>query len=555
MKSAKAHQDTGREVAYEDSPSFAYHIQETLRLFVRRHTTYFTLLFILVVGMFFFAFFSVPQTRKEITTVGLGQVAQWVDISGRVEASRDANLAFQNGGEVAFVGVKQGDKVSQGKVLATLLGGDAQARLLRAEAEALSARTTLLKMEHGAQNEELTNKVEARKRIESSLAKLYTTLPDAISNVDAVTADLVKNTLGTVFVFTNGQYSLSFKSCDKGAQEDIESKRNALEETLASFQKKSGVISTISSQGTVDETFSLAYQSALATNELIRGVSNLLLLCNNTVPNVDVYKDALSQAKASMASLFAYIFPKRNALIAAKSEVNKATRELALSRAGTDPYKIQSQYALVAHKEAQVAEAKSNLSKTIIIAPFGGVVRSVETSLGKVAVAGKTVISMLATDGFEVDVKVPERDIATIVQGARAEVVLNAYGKDTVFPATVTHIDKESIAEGSDPMRKVTITLDGNNNERIKEGMSARVRIITISKDGVLAVPYHLVKVLGPGRGTVLLLVSGKEEERRVRVGFHGNNGRVEITHGLTLGDQLVPFPSTIGTSLTKTLP
>lgn len=512
--------------------------------FFARHKTYTTILFIIGVVIIFFALFSTPKTQKESYTVAFGPLKQYVKISGQVEASKDANLSFQSVGAVAFVGVKTGDTVEQGKVLATLSGGDAQATLLQAQANLSNAQAVLAQLQQGARPEEIAVKQQAVDNAKSSLDQAYNTLPDAIQNVDATTADIVKNKFSSLFFLSNGAYHLSFSSCDQRLQGEIEIKRTNLESTLAEFQTKSSIVTSLSSIQTIDVAFDEAYKAAIATNDLVNALSNLLLApCSAGNTSLDGYRATLSVVKVSMTSLFSDITVKRSALITAKNVFNQASRDLDLTKAGTDPYKVKAQAASVSQAEAQVVSARSGLSKTIITAPFKGVISNIDLSLGETVTLGKTVVSMLATDGFEIEAKVPEADIVKVKIGADVDVTLDAYGKDSIFPAKITRINPTATTEGTVPVYKVIVTFIGKD-ERIRQGMTANVQIVTESKSKVIAIPARFVKVNTVDEGVVTVFVQGKEENKTVRLGIRGVDGLIEVTSGLFEGDVILS-PST----------
>lgn len=516
------------------------HVYHSIINFFAHHKTYTAFLFLMVTAIVFYALFSTPKISNETMKVALGPIKQYVKVSGQVASSRDANLSFQTVGSVAFVGIKIGDAVRQGQVLATLSAGDAQVSLLQAKANLANAQAVLSQLEQGPRVEETAIKEQLVNNAKGSLDQVYASLPDTIQNVDAVTADIVKNKFSPLFSYGNGRYQITFSSCDQRLQGEVESKRTALEDTLAAFQKRSSVITSISSIENIDATFELAYRSALATNELVNAVSGLLLApCSSNNPTLEGYRVTLSAVKTAMTALFSDITLKRSSLITAKNSFSQSSRDLQLLQAGTDPYKIKAQAAVVAQAEAQVAQAESGLGKTMITAPFSGVVSNVDLSIGETVSLGKTVISMLATEGYEVEAKVPEIDIVKVKSGASVDVTLDAYGKDIIFPATITRINPAATIEGTVPVYKVIVTFTGKD-PRIKQGMTANVQIVTETKSKVVAVPARFVKILTSEKGTVTLLVDGKESVRDVVLGIRGDGGLIEVIQGLVGGETLV---------------
>lgn len=519
---------------------FLSHIYRRTVHFFTEHKTYTATLFIAISVGVFYLIFSTPKITSETFTAAYSPLKQYVKVTGQVQVSKDANLSFQTSGAVSYVGVKVGDKVEQGKVLASLSSSDAQATLLQAQASLSNSQALLEQLQQGARAEEIAVKEQIVTSAKNTLDQSYTALPDSIQNVDAVTADVIKNKFSSLFLLNSGRYSLSFSSCNQRLQSEIETKRATLENTLADFQKKSSVITVLSSADNVDATFEAGYQSALLTNDLVNSVSNLLLAsCSITNPSLDAYRVTLSLVKTSMTTLFSDIAAKRSALNLAKNAFNQASRDLDLTKAGTDPYKIKSQIALVAQAEAQVAQARSGLAKTMIVSPFSGFISGFELSIGETATIGKTVISMIALDGYEVEAKIPEIDIVKIKVGQEVEVTLDAYGKGITFPATITRINPTATTEGTVPVYKVIVTFSGKDN-RVRQGMTANVNIVTNTKTNVITVPLRFITLTTAEKGSVTILVNGKQIIKDVALGMRGDDGSVEVLGGVLAGDVLV---------------
>ena len=511
--------------------------------FFVRHKTYTAFLFVIVSAIALFSLYSQPKIEEETHMVTSGPIKQYVKVSGRVQATNDANLLFQTAGVVAFVGVKKGDKVEQGKVLVTLSAGGVQASVLQAQANLVSAQAALTQLLQSAKKEEITYKQQTLENTKISLSDVYNTLPDVIQKVDSITADVVKNKFSSLFTVNDGRQLLSFSSCDQRLQQEIEIKRTDLEDTLADFQKKSSTITAISSQNAIDIAFEQGYQSALRTNDLVSSLSRLLLLpCSISNTSLDSYRTTLFEVKTSMTMLFSDITIKRSALITSKNAVNQATRDLELTKAGTDPYKIQAQRASVAQAEAQVTQARSNLSKTILSAPFSGVISSVDVSVGETVSLGKIAVSVLSVDGLEIEAKVPEIDIVKIKVGSPVEVTLDAYGASVIFPATISRINPTATTEGAVPVYKVIVTFIGKD-ERIKQGMSANVSVITEDKSNVILLPARYIRVMTPVQGEVVVLEEGSRVKKLISLGLRGSQGEFEIKGGLFEGDKILPLP------------
>ncbi len=513
-----------------------------------------TIIIIIIIaaaGVYTYMYFFTSKVVEDTTTVKIQQLKQYVEVTGSVQASLDANLSFQTLGAVSFVGVKVGDIVSEGKVLATLQSGDAQASLLQAQAQLASAKATLGQLTQGFRKEEIAIKQQAVDNAKSSLEGSYSSIPDTIRNVDATTADIVKNKLNSLFINNGYNYTLSFSSCNQSLQSSIEMSRSKLEKILSEYQNKSSTISILSSTDTIDNVFEQAYLVTVATNELVDSISSLLLLsCSSQNLFLDPIRVTLSAVRITINSLFLDITSKRNTLNVTKNAESQAIRDLDLTKAGTDPYKLKAQFATVSQAEAQVAAAQSSLQKTKIVAPFSGTISDIFISEGETVTSGKTVISMFASDAFEIEAKVPEIDIIKVKIGSEVEVTLDAYGKAVNFPAKVTRVNPTAILEGGVPMYKVVITfLD--KDLRIKSGMTANVNIVTENKPQALVLEARFVEVIDQSHGLVTVRKGKIDTKEEIILGFRGQDGLIEIISGLVPED-LIVSPSTLVRSAQK---
>lgn len=515
------------------------------------HKTWAAALLVITLGIIALGVFSKQEVTSDSFVVTPGDITQSVSVSGQVQASKDASLAFQSSGQVSYVGVKIGSKVKQGQVLATLEGGDAQASVLEAEALLANRQATLEQLQEGSRKEELAVKEQAVDNAKNLLSQAYSSLPDVIKNADSVTSDTIKNKFSSLFIFNGTQFVLSFSSCDQALQSSLEKKRTELENVLADFQKKSGVVSAMSSTETLDSAFIAAYNATTLTNEVVNGVSQLLLSsCSISNSSLDVYRSNLTVVKSSITSLFADLSIKRNSLVTAQNTFNQTSRDLELSKAGTNPFTLKAQTALVSQSIAQVAQAKANLQKTVIRAPFNGTISNTSLTEGETATMNASVISMIAEDGFEIEAKIPEIDIVKVTQNAKVNVTLDAYGNSIIFPAIVGRINPTATTEGTVPVYKAIITFVGKD-ERIKQGMTANVTIITKEKKQVYAVPSRYVTIISGTKGQVVVDTLNGKEVRDVTVGLRGDKGLIEIESGVFEGDVLLP-PSTVARAAQK---
>ncbi len=94
----------------------------------------------------------------------------------------------------------------------------------------------------------------------------------------------------------------------------------------------------------------------------------------------------------------------------------------------------------------------------------------------------------ISNNNLEIDTNIPEIDVANAKIGEDANITLDAFGNDVIFPATIVSIDlAPSIING--------ISVYGaklkfkNSDDRIKPGMTANITVISDTHSNVLIVP------------------------------------------------------------------
>ena len=212
-----------------------------------------------------------------------------------------------------------------------------------------------------------------------------------------------------------------------------------------------------------------------------------------------------------------------------------------LKLAGTVPEQIAAQEAKVLQAKASADYERSQLAKTILRAPFSGIVTKVDFDPGDIVSLNTPVISLIGRGAYQIEVNIAESDIAKVKVGNPAKVTLDAYGPSLVFDAKVAQIDlSATIIEGV-PTYKTTLIFS-KEDARILAGLTANVDILSDQKENVLYVPTRNIISRDSKKFVKLVKDKKKEifEEVGVAVGLRGSDGRTEIISGLKEGDRVV---------------
>ena len=145
--------------------------------------------------------------------------------------------------------------------------------------------------------------------------------------------------------------------------------------------------------------------------------------------------------------------------------------------------------------------------------------------------------------------KVDETDIGSVKVGQKATFTVDTYNGKT-FTATVSRISQTDVTNSWNINTSSTSTstptviyyyviLDVDDPDNLLlPAMTARVDIVTDEKENALVVPISALKT--DSSGSYVMVAAGKDQEKRyVSTGIYSDE-YVEITDGLTDGEQLV---------------
>jgi len=230
----------------------------------------------------------------------------------------------------------------------------------------------------------------------------------------------------------------------------------------------------------------------------------------------------------------------------ARAELDQATARRELSRSNYDRARAlnnrghsSAQTLDIAREEVRVNEAsvelaEARLAKTVIDAPFDGVVGLTAVSVGDYIEAGDDIVNLEKISPLKVDFRVPERYLRVIQVGRKVEVALDALPGE-VHEGEVYAIDPRIRAAD----RSVAVRARLPNPEgRLRPGLFARVRLIVDRRTQAIVIPEEALVPRGDRR-YVYKIVGDKAELVEIRIGLR-ETGRVEIVSGLATGDVIV---------------
>jgi len=195
---------------------------------------------------------------------------------------------------------------------------------------------------------------------------------------------------------------------------------------------------------------------------------------------------------------------------------------------------LDIQAGAVSRLAAMVQGADARLQKTVITAPFSGVVGLRKVSLGAYLEAGDDIAKLEDLSSVKVDFRVPEIYLSKIRSGQSISLIVDAYAT-TPFKGKVYAIET-----GIDGETRTALVRARVNNKagKLHSGMFARVSLVMSKKKNALSVPERALWPQGT-ENFVYKVVDGKVSLVKVELGQR-SPGFVEIIDGLSPGDVVV---------------
>ncbi len=501
----------------------------------------FTLCTIVVLGVAAAVFVQGSQQPPiETETVVSGVFEQSISVSGTVTPSKEIQLGFTSGGRVAAVSGGVGSLVNVGSVIASIDADDIRASIMQREAALANQEARLVSARQGARPEEIAVAQAGVDSATTALTQANSAVADAIRDAYVKADDAVRVQVAQ-FVASpkTANPKLNFESSNSQLAFDMLGALVASESTLAAWQADNALLSA-----QTDLTSSVAKAQASVT-QIAALLAKASAVLSSAIPGGTVSQTSLDLYAADIAGARAAMSASTNAIQAAvtaqknaAAAVETAKKNLTLKKVGPVASDIAAQEAQVRAAEADLANARALLSKTMIVAPFTGILTKMDAKVGLIAAPNTPLITMISAGAFQVESYIPEVNIGLVAVGNQARVTLDAYGESMPFTATVSSIDPAAVVRDGVATYRAVLQFTAAD-ERIKPGMTANVVITTAMREGVISVPQGVITER-EGRSYVRVRAGEMIIEREVQTGATSNLGRTEILAGLNAGDELV---------------
>jgi HlyD family secretion protein len=454
-------------------------------------------------------------------TAKLIDLKQTVLATGQVVSNTDLNLSFNTNGVVKSIKVKVGDKVKVGQVLANLDQSSESAALTSAQGSLLGAKARLKRIIEGASNEEIAlfeitleqTKLTQKVIVDNAYQNLLNSTPEAVP--EDGTSDYTSPTIsGTYVLGKEGQINLSMYYSSGGRSF-----------SLSGLVDGTGSVDTITPQPLGNSGLYIKFSS-----ESDSDISDWVIEIPNKkasdyLSNYNAYQSAVSQAKFA---------------------IDQRTAELALKKAEARASDIDLANADILSAQGQVEQVLARYNNTRITAPVDGTITSIDIKLGELASALSKVMVLQDVTNMYIESNINEANIVGLSIGMPVDITFDAFGIDKIFPGKVINIDPSSTLISGVVNYKIKVSID--NVIDLRPGMTANMTINVKEKKSVITVPTRSILTNKDGTKSIRLITNSKKKkykETPITTGLNGDGGLVEVSSGLSVGDEFVVLVKT----------
>ena len=196
--------------------------------------------------------------------------------------------------------------------------------------------------------------------------------------------------------------------------------------------------------------------------------------------------------------------------------------------------------ASIEQSQQALALAETRRSYGRVSAPFDGVVQTVNTQPGELAVMGRPLLELVGSSALKATAQVPQVDLAELKQGQRVSLTVGSLDAsagaplaavvDRIYPALNAH------------SRTATIEAFLPETVGLSPGMVVSLTVFRNELEGVLVLPRQSIRSTATGEGVFVVL--GDRAVWRPVVTGDAQGRRITVLSGVSAGDEVILTPS-----------
>ncbi len=530
-----------------------------------------------------------PESELQLgrdLSVERGDLVRVVSAVGNVAAAQADDLAFEVTGNLARVLVAPGDVVESGQLLAELDAADLEQALLEAEEALESANLDHATLLEPPDPDDLLLAQLALSEAEGALARLrdfedpqtevslrsslltsergllqaQTRLTEleggaTAEQIAAATARFQRAEASWLSEresydeFLGGPSELALQTARltlKQAEETLEDYRDSSRTTQTDIDLQELVVidarealADLEAPVSEAEKRRRAVSLAAAEQEYENARLQLLELTDSDSEDIALaridYQAALLGVSSAQLALQEYQGgPEDHQVTDAENAIVRRQIELRRLQEPPSQNTVRKSELALAAAQRRVGDAREQLAKTRLTAPYGGAITKANATVGTQPPAGFLAIQSSARP--QIETRVTEIDVGKVAVGQSVTIEPDIFGSAEVFNGTVGSINPEPSSDAGLITYDLTIEFDSDPGSLLP-GMTVALEIIIESRRDVLVIPLAALTE-EDGRATVQVVdpETGEAAEREIEVGLR-NEIEVEVLSGLSAGE------------------
>ncbi|TAH53496.1 MAG: biotin/lipoyl-binding protein [Chloroflexota bacterium] len=397
-----------------------------------------------------------------------------ITAKGEIVPENFARLAFNVGGTVAQIPVKEGQEVKKGNTLALLDTTDLQLQVKTAQDALDLAQATLAQVKTPASPEEIA---AAQAAYDSAVAGLERAQKPATQE-DLAAAQAAVTSAQSAYNSAVTAYNRAKNGPTKEELEILQSQlakaQAALSVAQAAYDRIGGATNPFSAQTPQ------ALQLQQATQDYQIALANYNKAVNPDATTVAQAQAAVSQAQAGLAQAKASLEKLQDGatpedIAQAQAQVDSAKAQLDLKKKGARPEDIAVADKRVAQAQTALDQAKAQLAKATLVATMDGTITDIAIREGELAQPGQPIITIADLSNLEIQTTdLDEFGAAKVQLNQPAKIRVNAFTDKTLTGKVSEIADQSVLLASGDVSYPVTILLDSQDPD-LRWGMTVKV--------------------------------------------------------------------------------
>jgi len=170
-----------------------------------------------------------------------------------------------------------------------------------------------------------------------------------------------------------------------------------------------------------------------------------------------------------------------------------------------------------------------------VYAPISGSITALPLTVGTSVSTSTSIAQIGNIDTLQIKANVPERDIAVLKNGLKADVVLTAYKNETLK----AHIIRVSpIVDEVSRSKEIYFAFD-KEDSRVNAGMYAKIKLYTTEHKNIIAIPFDSVRTIDEKYFVYVINTDSSVAETEITLGVNVD-GIVQVLSGLSEGQKIV---------------